>query len=59
MFQKFINAIGILSFFLHVVYISTGIVGYRIITSEGFLDSLLGIGSLTEEIKPNKFLPEF
>lgn len=59
MFQKFINAIGILSFLLHVVYISTGVIGYRIVTSEGFLDSILGIGSLTEEIKPDNFLPEF
>lgn len=63
MFQKIANAISILSFLLHVVYIGSAIIGYRMITAEGFIDELIGIPSFsTDEIKPDKtkdLFPEF
>ena len=54
MFQKIANAISILSLLLHVVYITSGIIGYRMITSEGFIEELIGIPSFSKEIKPDK-----
>ena len=52
MFQKIINAISILSFLLHVVYISTGIMAFRLITSDGFWDPIFGLNEFKGQVRP-------